>query len=52
MMNTAELNNRIASAKAQIRTIRNSYIPASNKGFMIDKLKQIVEANNQLVEVS
>jgi len=29
-MNTAELKDRIASAKAQIRTIRNSYIPASN----------------------
>jgi len=51
-MNTAELNNRIASAKAQIRTIRNSYIPASNKGFMITRLKQIITAYQQLVEVS
>ena len=51
-MNTAEFNNRIADAKARIRIVRNSHIPASDKGFLIDKLKQIITAYQQLVEVS
>ena len=50
-MNTAELNNRIANAKARIRTIRNSNIPASDKRFLIDNWRQLIETNKQLVEV-
>ena len=51
-MNELEFTKkRIADMRARIRIIKNSNMPESNKSFLIDNWRQLVEANKQIVKL-
>lgn len=43
--------NRIADTKVIIRIVKNSHIPAPEKRYQINVLKEIIEANRQLIGI-